>query len=293
MKLKKEYFLASVSILCWSTVSVISKLLLNQFTSMQILWISSFFAFLFLLLYHLVTGRIRKLKEYRFKDFAKMASIGCLGTFWYYVFYYAGTDRMLASQAFIVNYLWPIMSIVFTCLVLKRRMTPKKIFALILSFAGVAVVVCGDLTSSNQGVLLGSFCCFLGAVSYGLYTALSQKYSYDRALLLMLSYFATFSLTSIWNFARGELFLPKLLPSIGMAWNGIFTMALANITWTAALNAGKPEKISNLAYITPVMSLVWTSIVLREPFRLSNIIGFLIIILGIFIQLKDSPKQKK
>ena len=48
----------------------------------------------------------------------------------YYVFYYTGTSNMPASQAFIVNYLWPIMSVVFACIILKEKMTVPKIFAL-------------------------------------------------------------------------------------------------------------------------------------------------------------------
>ena len=121
--MRKEYLFAGVSIFCWSTVATITKLLLGTYNNFQVLSISAFFAGLFLLAVNLITGNIRKLKEWKLKDYFISMVIGLPGTFLYYVFYYAGTAKMPASQAFIVNYLWPIMSVVFACIVLKQKLT--------------------------------------------------------------------------------------------------------------------------------------------------------------------------
>ena len=101
--MKKEYLYAGVSIFCWSTVAVITKLLLQDLNQFQLLWASSFFAGLFLLVVNLVTGNLKQLKQWKLKDFAISALCGIPGTFLYYVFYYAGAARMEASHAFIVN----------------------------------------------------------------------------------------------------------------------------------------------------------------------------------------------
>ena len=74
---------------------------------------------------------------------------------------------------------------------------------------------------------------------------------------------------------------------LGFAWNGIFTMALAGTAWMLALESGKTAKISNLAYITPFLSLVWTRLILKEPISLLSLGGLGLIVLGILIQLKD------
>ncbi len=47
--MKSSYIYAAVAILCRSTVATVAKLLLGQLTSMQVLFVSSFFAFAFLL----------------------------------------------------------------------------------------------------------------------------------------------------------------------------------------------------------------------------------------------------
>ena len=99
---------------------------------------------------------------------------------------------MPASQAFIVNYMWPIMSIVFACIVLREKLTWRKIIAILISFAGVMVSSRISFSNIDKKILLGAILCLLGAMSYGLFTALNQKYNYNRWLSMMLGYLASF-----------------------------------------------------------------------------------------------------
>ncbi len=288
--MKKTYMLAGTSIFLWSTVAVISKLLLNSYNNMQVLWISVFFAGIALLIYNVVTGNIKKLKQYTAKDYIVSVMIGLPSTFFYYVFFYAGTAMMLASQAFIVNYLWPIMSVIFACIILKEKMTVRKVLAIGLSFVGVIVVTSGELLAFDTNTLSGALFCVLGAISYGIFTAINQKFDYDKRNTMMLGYGASFILTTIINAVAGNLFIPTPIQAIGFAWNGICTMAIATTVWVIALASGKTAKISNLAYITPFLSLVWTSIFLKEKISILSVAGLIIIVLGIFIQLKDKEE---
>lgn len=99
----------------------------------------------------------------------------------------------------------------------------------------------------------------------------------------MVSYFATFIFTTLVNLINGDLFIPNTNQIIGFMWNGIFTVAIANTFWVMALETGKTEKVSNLAYITPFLSLVWTSLFLNEEIKLNSLVGLIIIIFGILI----------
>ncbi|MBP3336895.1 MAG: DMT family transporter [Clostridia bacterium] len=289
--MKKEYLYAGTSILLWSTVATTTKLLLGNLNNLQVLWISAFLAGLFLLIVNIFNGKIRKLKSYTAKDYLISVLVGMPSTFFYYVFYYAGADLLPASQAFIINYLWPVMSIVFACVILKEKITLKKVIAVLISFCGVAIVVSGDIMNFNTNMLLGAIFCMLGAVSYGIFTALSQKVDYDKSNTNMLSYFASFILTSVINFVNGDLFLPGGFELCGFIWNAVFTMAIANTVWVCALAKGNTAKISNLAYITPFLSLVWTSLILKETLALSSVAGLVVIVLGIVIQLKDEKTK--
>lgn len=288
--MKKQYLYAGVSIFCWSTVAVVTKLLLGDLNQFQLLWVSSFFAGSFLLVVNLITGQLKKLKQWKVKDFAISALCGIPGTFLYYVFYYAGAARMEASHAFIINYLWPIMSVVFACIILKEKLTFKKVLAIAVSFVGVGIVSFSRLGSFSTDMLLGTVLCMLGAVCYGVFTALNRKVHYEKSLSMMVNYAVTFLLTTLINGVRGDLFLPTGLQALGMAWNGMFTMAAAGTLWIMALDRGKTEKISNLAYITPFLSLVWTTLILKEAFNPLSILGLAVIVSGILIQFERRKK---
>ena len=285
--MKKAYVYAAISILFWSTLATVSKLLLGTLNSFGVLMFSSFFAGLALFAANLITGKLKILRTYKLKDFVLILSASSLGTFFYYVFLYAGTAKMAASQAFIINYLWPIMSVVFACIILKEKLTLRKCVAFALSFLGVLTVAGGELLKFNVNSLVGIFLCLLAALSYGLFTVLCKKYSYDYMVSMMLSFFATFLLTVIINLCSGMPNGINTLHFLGFLWNGIFVMAVATVTWALALNSGGTAKISNLAYITPFLSLVWTFLILKEPIKPLSVLGLVIIVTGIFIQLKD------
>ena len=290
--MKKTYLYAFTSIFCWSTVATVTKLLLGSLNSLQVLWVSSFFAAVFLLGAIIIGGNLKKLKNYSFKDYVKMALICLPGTFLYYMFYYGGADRLPASQAFIVNYMWPVMCVVFACIILKEKVTVKKCLAMITSFIGVCVVAGGELTAMNTESVMGIVLCLLGAMSYGVFTSLNQKYSYEKPIAMMISYFVTFFLTTIINLANGDLFVPTIGQLGGFAWNGMFTMAVANTLWVLALKSGSTARVSNLAYITPFVSLIWTSLILDESIKITSVLGLVIIVSGILIQITDANKTK-
>ena len=284
--MKKHMALPFVSIFFWSTVSTVSKLLLKNYNSFQVLWISSLFAALALLAVNIFNGNIKLLKEYKFRDFAITVLIGFPGTFLYYVFYYAGADILPASQAFIINYTWPIMSIIFACIILREKMTVRKAAAVIISFFGIVIVMGKDLTAFDSAMLLGGGLCVLGAMSYGLFTSLNKKYHYNKGISMMLNYFTTFLLTTAINGFSNRLFMPTAVEIAGFAWNGMLTMALASTVWTIALDKGDTAKISNLAYITPFLSLVWTFLFLKEELNVNFVIGLVVIICGVLLQFK-------
>jgi drug/metabolite transporter (DMT)-like permease len=290
--MKKQYIYAAAAIFCWSTVATVTKLLLSSLSSMQVLSVSTIFAFLALFIVNTVTGNIKNLRSFRAKDFPICPLIGLPGTFFYYVFFYAGTARMAASQAFIINYLWPIMSIVFACIILGEKLTTRKCLAVLFSFAGVIVVSSKGILSRSEGIIIGALFCFLGAVSYGIFTSLNQKFHYDKRLSMMINYVVTFILTTLINLFTGNLPHIEPIQLLGFAWNGAATMAIAGTAWMLALESGRTAKISNLAYITPFLSLVWTRLILKEQISPVSLIGLGLIILGIFIQLKDGKSKE-
>ncbi len=289
--MKRSYLFTFIAIFFWSTMSVTVKLLVTGRENMQVLWISSFFAALSLFVFNYIKGNLKKLKSYTGKDWLISVLIGLPGIFFYNIFLYSGTSMMPASQANIVNYLWPIMCVVFACIILKEKVTLRKVLAIIISFIGICIVMGDSFTHFDSKILLGAVCCSLGAVCYGIFTALNKKYDYDKNLSMLINYVVVFVITSVINAISGDLFIPTAAEFFGFIWNGVFVLAVANTAWMYAVSSSNTAKVANLAYITPFISLVWTTVILHEAFKINYLLGLVVIILGIFIQLKDKNPE--
>ena len=292
--MKKEYICAIISVLLWSTTATVSKLLLGSLDSMQILLVSSLFSFLFLLIINCFNGSIKEIKKYKPKDYLIIFALGVIGIFLYDLFFYLGINAMQASQAFIINYLWPIMTVLFACIILKEKFTIRKIIAIIISFIGVIIVSSnGNLLSIEKSSLMGTIYCLLAAILYGLFSALNKKQNYNKYTSMMLFYFNSTIISLIYVIATKRFFVPELNQTLGLLWIGIFTSATAYTSWALALAKGDTARISNIAYLTPFISLVWTGIVLKEKISFYSVLGLVIIVLGIFIQMKNKKEESK
>jgi len=66
---------------------------------------------------------------------------------------------------------------------------------------------------------------------------------------------------------------------------GIFEMGIAFFFWLKALQmAPTTDKVSNLVYLAPFISLIFVHFILHEPIYFTTSAGLLLIISGIFIQ---------
>ena len=287
--MKKQYLYAFGAIGFWCTTATVSKLLLHSYTTMQILALSSAIAAAFLLLVNGIKGNLKKLRTYGLRDFLTTCGVGLLGTFGYDAMLYMGIDRLLASQAMIINYLWPMMAVVAGCILLKEKMTLRKIIAVLLSFLGVMIVTSnGSLQGFSGSNLEGALCCVLAAVSYGLFVVLNKRLPYDPMVNMMLYYAQSAILAFVCVMIRGGMPVMSGVQTLGFLWIGIGCHAIAYVSWALAMKHGETAKVANLAYITPFLAMVVSHFVLGDPITVWSLGGLLVIVAGIFLQLKDA-----
>lgn len=286
--MKKPYLYAFVAIAIWSTTATVSKLLLHSFTTIQMLAVCSAVAAVFLFTVNLLGGKIAVLKTYRLRDYFITAVVGMLGTFFYNMFLVFGIDKLLASQAMIINYLWPMMAVVAGCILLKEKMTARKAIAVAMSFFGVVLVTSnGSLTGFAGSNLLGALFCVLAAVSYGLFVVLNKRLPYESSVSMMLYYAVSTIVAVICLLISGNLPVLSGVQSLGLLWIGLGDYAIAYVSWALAMKAGQTAKIANLAYITPFLSLMVAHFFLGDPITVWSIGGLVVIVAGIFLQMKD------
>lgn len=291
--MKKEYLFASITIFFWGSSAAVNALLLQSLSTMTVLFYTSVVAVVFLAAYNLVTGRMALLRKISLRDLIIMCGIGFLGTFMYNGLLYYGMTLMKAQQAFIINYLWPIMVVVFSCFILKQKMTPRKGISLLLSFFGVAIVATeGDLLSLGNIDLLGTGTCILAAVSYGLYSVLTIRVTHDKFVTMMIYYGVSAIVSTVILAAGGGFPVLEAGQWPGILWDGVLVYGVAFTTWALALDLGDTAKMSNLIYLTPFVSLIWIYFLIGEPIEWSSYAGLGLIILGVILQIVNFGKKR-
>ena len=289
--MKKSYIYAGLTVLIWSTLATVVKLVLKDIPNFQALAISSAFAFVFLLILNIINGSIKEMKHYRIKDCLTMAGLGFLGLFMYSALYYYGIAELGSQEACILNYLWPMMIVIFACIILKERITVKKIIAMLMSFAGIVVLTLGSGGVSSGNRLFGIIACVTAAVCYGLFSVLNKKHSLNQNVTMMWIWFTTAVCSLVLSLIFENWQPIAGVQWLGIAWLGIVVNAVAYLLWAIALKgASDSAKIANLAYLVPFISIIISWLVLKEQITINAVFALLLIIGGILIQ-SISPKR--
>ncbi len=291
---RKSYLFAVLTVAVWSTMAAVVKSLLSDIPDLEALSVSSAFAFLFLLAVNTVTGKIRTVKRYGFRQFLAMAGLGFVGLFMYSALYYRGIAVLSSQEACILNYLWPVMLVVFSVLILKEKMTWIKGLALLCSFAGVVILSGFPAADAGGDRWTGIACCLAAAACYGLFSVLNKKLGYDQNITMTVIWFTVAAASAALGLCTERWVPIEGIQWAGILWLGIAVDAIAYLLWAIALSeAGNTAVIANLAYLTPFLSIAVSAVFLNEKIQPVAVIAAVFIIGGILIQSIFGEKNKK
>lgn len=283
--MKKNYIYAVVAVLIWSTMAAMVKKMLYDIPNLETLSISSFFAFLFLLIVNLKNGVVKEMKKYSVKDYGIMSGLGFIGLFLYSALYYYGLAKLTSQEACILNYLWPIMLVIFSCIILKEKLTFAKGIAMLCSFVGIIILSLGNGSFSTGNTTFGIISCIIASACYGLFSVLNKKADYNQNISMMVIWIVVAVCSMVSGLMAETWVAIKGIQWLGIMWLGIVIDAVAYLLWALALKGvDNTAKIANLAYLTPFLSLVVSAIFLKEKIQLRAFIALLFIIGGILLQ---------
>ncbi len=283
--MKRNYIYGGVTVLIWSTMAAVVKTLLSAVPDLEALAVSGFLAFLFLLAVNGANGDLKKLRNYTLKEYGIMSGLGFIGLFLYSALYYYGLSRLTSQEACILNYLWPMMLVLFSCLILKEKLSGLKIGAMVCSFTGILILSAGGGNLAGGENMSGMICCILAAACYGLFSVLNKKADLDQSITMMVIWLTVAVCSLVLGMAT-EVWVPiRGMQWLGMLWLGVVTDAVAYLLWALALNgAENTAAIANLAYLTPFLSLIVSGVFLKEKIQMRGVAALVFIIGGIFLQ---------
>ena len=286
---KKAYGYALTAVLFWSTVSSAFKLTLRQMSPPDLVFWAVVNGIIVLLLINRTGKNKITYKTITGKALRSSAIMGFFNPFLYYLVLIKAYDLLEAQVAGALNYLWPVVLVLLSVIILKQKIKPAGLLALAISFLGIIIISTGGnlftLKVDNfTGVSLALGSAFLWAV-YWILNMKDQREDTGKILLNMV--FGLIYLI-IWFLIRHHtLYIPTLKGYLGTLYIGIFEMGLTFVVWLKALKSSSDTaKVSNLIYLSPFLGLFWIGLLVGETIHVATITGLIFIVSGILIQTR-------
>ena len=214
------------------------------------------------------------------------AWLGFLGLFLYSAFFYYGLDRLSSQEACILNYLWPLMIVLFSCPILGEKLTRRKLLAVGMSFIGVVLVMFGGTSADNfsSEKIFGALSCIIAAACYGLFSVLNKKIRLEQKFAMMIIWATTAVCAGVSGFLFETWILPGLSQFVGLIWLGVLIDAVAYLTWALALEkTSNTARTANLAYLVPILAIFISTLIFGEQLSPAVIPALALILGGILI----------
>lgn len=281
---------ALLSVLAWSTIGTAMKLTVEQTDLLPLLLISVSTALLILLTFIFVSGKTALILPKSRQEWLFSIVSGSLNPTAYYLILLRAYDLLPAQEAGTLNYFWPFVLVILSIPILKQNPGWKGLIGILIGFSGLIIISThgdpGSLAFSNTtGVILAISSAFIWA-SFWL---LNMKDKRDDIIKLFNSFLVAFIILAISLIISPTSQTISTKGLLGGVYLGIFEMGITFILWLKALKwAPNTATVSNLVFLSPFISLIIISIVLKEAILPSTLLGLVLIVIGILISNRKS-----
>ncbi len=202
------------------------------------------------------------------------------------------SSRQQVIEISIVNYLWPGLTLLFSVPILKKQASLAIVPGIIIGFIGIYIAMNPYYSSISMYFFLKNIknsslpyiLALIAAISWALYSNLVRKWAaagnggavpiflfITGLFLLMLRIF--FKEESTWS-------IRVILELVYMV---IFPTFLAYSFWDQAMRCGDILLVASLSYLTPILSILISSIYLQINININLWIASILVVIGALI----------
>lgn len=283
----RTYLYAALSVLLWGTIPTAFKIALSELSIVTMLGIATVVSLLALFIILAATGKLKLLAEMSFKELSWSALLGLINPVGYYLILLTAYSRLPGQVAQPINMIWPILLVFFSIPLLHQRIPGKSFIALFISLAGVFIIASqGDPLHPGRSDTAAVFLALFSGVLWALYFVLNVRDRRDEAVKLFTNFlFGTIYL--IIAMVISDSFTEKVsLRGVAAAtYCGVFEMGITFWLWLRALQmAPTTDRISNLIYFAPFISILFLHFLIGEPVFYTTPLGLVLIIGSVLFQ---------
>ncbi|MGZ5130324.1 MAG: DMT family transporter [Caldimonas sp.] len=224
------------------------------------------------------------------RDWLVVSGLGFCGYYLASFLDFAGLAYVTAGFERLILYLNPTLVLAIGALVYRRRVTPRQLGALAVSYSGVLLVFAHEVSFQGSGTALGAALVFASAASYAIYLVASGE-EVGRLGALRLTGLAT-SVACVFCIAQFLVLRP--LSALAVA---------PQVVWLSVLNATACtfapvlmvmmaiERVgagvaAQTGMVGPMSTIVMGIVILGEPFTGWIVAGTALVLTGIWMLTK-------
>lgn len=278
------HLIALLTVGVWGTTFIATKILLNSFSPMEILFIRFFIGFLCLWIAcpHLLP-RSHKRQELYF------AAAGLCGVTLYFLFENIALTYTMASNVGVIVAISPFFTALFSCILNPGQALQPRFFAgFLLAIIGIAVISFngqalslnpkGDLLAAGAAIVWSVYTILTRKIgSYGYSVLQSTRHIFFYGLLLMIPALC------LLDFDPQLSLLLQPLNLVNILFLGVGASACCFASWNVAVNMLGAIKTAVYIYLIPVISVLSSALILQEQITPLALCGMLCTLLGLII----------
>ncbi len=232
------------------------------------------------------------------KELPKLIVLGLTGVTFLYIFQFVGVSLTTASTGGVLINTNVLFIAFFSALFLHEQFSLKKTVGILISFAGVFLVVIGQMTNEalvvNQRFLFGCLLIILSAVCWATYSIVGKN--------LLRNYESVTVTTNA--FLLGTLFyLPFVIPDVfpvvqslsvqglfAVLYLGLFCSVFAYLSWYHALSHLEAAQSAVFLNFIPLFTILLSFFIGEYPTPLF-FVGAVFIMYGVYLTQKSRVKK--
>jgi drug/metabolite transporter (DMT)-like permease len=223
------------------------------------------------------------------RDWLHVALLGCIGYYGASFLDFLGLQYVGAGVGRLILFLFPTLVLLLSFLFLHKRPSLRELAALVVSYAGIALVVSTQVAPTAEGrlFLFGALLIFAGALLYAVYLVAGSQMVRRVGSMRFTAYsMAISSIPAVLQFFALEPFAALELP--GEVWLYVLVLATLSTVVPVFLQAEALKRIGAnhfaiIGAVGPVSVAVTSALGLDEPFTSVQAVGGLLVILGVLL----------
>ncbi len=283
-------FLVSV---LWGCNYPISAYLLQGFSPVFLSTVRICFTSVFLLIVAMVNKGIRRPTHSEWK---LLLGAGIFGTLINQTFYFTGLHHTTPANASLIIALAPIATIFLERIIFKVKFTVKKSTGALISLMGVFSIIgvaggslgisWGDLNIVIAMLCLSISLLFIRALSKTMNTYIITIYATVLGSVLMIP------AAGVEGIVSGTVISHSVIMWVLLISAGILAQGIAGFWWNRGVSEVGAGTASMFMNIQPFVAILASHFILGDPILVSQILGGILVLLGVFIANMPSVKPQ-